>query len=196
MRLPAATLSAPDSLPVAAAAERARCRRGPAADRHTRVTSCLQLIGGCHRNSSGGLTWTRASSFSAAAILASRPVRRSSSVRLASECSDSSRPRRTQSCRRRASSAFCLWGGRQPIRRQQRVGGRGGFWVRQGTGGLPALRLAGRLVQGVAKDRVLLLQASQLGVGSVLQLLLKTLDLPEVKEHRNTVCSNSSYSLT
>lgn len=44
---------------------------------------------------------------------------------------------------------------------------------------LLALHLAGGLVEGVPQDGVLLLQASQLRVGAVLQLLLKGPDLEE-----------------
>lgn len=61
-------------------------------------------------NSSVILTWAWVSSCSTAAIFASRLFLRSSSVRRASVRSVSSRPRRTQSCLRRASSAFCLQG--------------------------------------------------------------------------------------
>lgn len=42
---------------------------------------------------------------------------------------------------------------------------------------LPALGLAGCLVQGVSEDGVLLLQAGQLSVRAVLQLFLQTPDL-------------------
>lgn len=42
---------------------------------------------------------------------------------------------------------------------------------------LPALGLAGCLVQGIPEDGVLLLQSGQLSVGAVLQLFLQTPDL-------------------
>lgn len=42
---------------------------------------------------------------------------------------------------------------------------------------LPALGLAGCLVQGISEDEVLLLQSGQLNVGAVLQLFLQSPDL-------------------
>lgn len=46
---------------------------------------------------------------------------------------------------------------------------------------LLALHLAGGLVEGIPQDGVLLLQASQLRVGAILQLLLQGPDLEEPK---------------
>ena len=56
---------------------------------------------------------------------------------------------------------------------------RGQPWALPPTPALLALRLAGGLVEGVPQDGVLLLQASQLRVGAILQLLLQGPDLEE-----------------
>lgn len=68
-------------------------------------------------------------------------------------------------------------------------GPRGGARVRPGAQGLLALHLARGLVQGVPQDGVLLLQAGQLRVGAILQLLLER---PDLKGHPRGIRGRSA----